>query len=233
MNAAFIVTSAICTDIGIFNLKSRIIQTAGTIKSIKNFAPNSKIILMDGGGQSEDNEFKKIIRYINQNCYIFGKTNLGTPANFGPTKSLYDVYLTKSGLESLIEKNTDNKEKIDRVFRISGRYQISSAFKLKKYEKKEIKDKFVFKEKIKSYIENSGLEYCYSSRLWSFPYEKSHDTLKYLENMIVDLTNSIKNKNNLDFEHVLYKNIPQSEIKEFKSIHVFGAITSNGYLIYD
>jgi len=69
--------------------------------------------------------------------------------------------------------------------------------------------------------------------LWSFPYGKAEKAIFYLDNMIKDLSKASKNNEYLDFEHVLFKNIPQNEIHELDLIHVFGVVTSNGYIVYD
>lgn len=230
MNAAFIVTSAINTNLGLFDIETRIQQTNRTLCSIHDYAPNSKIIFVEGGEKSNDQYVIDFFKDVKSKSCLFGITNeLGIPSNFGPSKSLNDVILTKRALESLI----NNKFKVDRIFRISGRYQLSPVFDLKVYEQDNIKNKFIFKKKDKSYIPDSKIEYCYQSRLWSFPYEKAEETLFYLEKMVIDLIEAIKNKEYLDFEHVLYKNIPQNKIHELDLIHVFGVITSNGHIVYD
>lgn len=231
MNAAFIVTSAICTNLGIFDIKTRIQQTNRTLCSIQDYAPNSKIIFIEGGEKPNDQYTIDFFKDVKSKVYLFGFSNqLGIPKNFGASKSLNDVVLTKIALEALIN---NNKNKIDRIFRISGRYQLSPIFDLETYKQENIKNKFVFKTKAKSYIPNSKIKYCYQSRLWSFPYDKAEKAMVYLDNMIKDLSNALQTNEYLDFEHVLFNNIPEDEAKELDLIHVFGVVTSNGYIVYD
>lgn len=227
MKSAFIVTSALNTSIGLFDTKTRIHQTEKTLNSIQNYAPNSKIIFVEGGEKSDNLYLNSFLEQVRKKVYLFGVSNdLKTPTNFGSSKSINDIILTKSALEAFINKN----EYVDRIFRISGRYQLSPVFSLDLY--KNI-DKYIFKKRKDSYIPNSKIKYYYESRLWSLPYNKAEKTIFYLDKMIKDLVDANLNNQYLDFEHVLFDNIPEEEIHELNLVHVFGVITSNGNIIYD
>jgi hypothetical protein len=230
MNSAFIVTSALFTNLGIFNTETRIKQTNRTLRSIQEYAPNSKIIFIEGGEKSDDAYLNEFLKKVKSKVFLFGISNeLGTPTNLGPSKSLNDVVLTRNAIQAVLK----SKIKVDRIFRISGRYQLSPNFDINVYNDEKIIDKHVLKIKKESYIPNSQIKYYHESRLWSFPYSKITKTLEYIDLMINDLIYAFKNNEYLDFEHVLYKNIPESEIFELDLIHVFGVVTSNGYIVYD
>jgi len=72
VNAAFIVTSAICTSIGIFDTKTRVQQTNRTLCSIQDYAPNSKIIFIEGGEKPKDQYAVDFLKEVQSKVYLFG-----------------------------------------------------------------------------------------------------------------------------------------------------------------
>ena len=67
MTSLFIVTSAIHTDYGECVTKDRIEQTKETLESIKTHAPDSSVVIIDGGNKSVDNDMFdcEVINYAN------------------------------------------------------------------------------------------------------------------------------------------------------------------------
>ena len=58
MTSLFLVTSAIYTSYGKCSTQERIEQTRETIKSIRTYAPGSRIVLLDAGEKSVDIDFE-------------------------------------------------------------------------------------------------------------------------------------------------------------------------------
>lgn len=242
MNPCFIITSALHSNIGIFDLETRIQQTKGTIHSIKKQCPNAKIIFIDGGASIEDqlinNFFKEIksqiecllllnedyrIKYL-QNKYFIKEQNKEATGMVGASKTIAELIITKFAIEKI---KSDCSSNLDRIFKLSGRYQLSPFFNPKIYEEKELLDKYVFSSKKISYMPNNN--YCYPSVLWSFPTSRLDEAILKIENMINDITSS---KNYTDLEHLLCKHIDSNHIKELDYVHAFGITSPTGYLVY-
>lgn len=246
MNSIFIVTSALCSNIGIFDLETRIQQTKGTIYSIKTNCSDSKIILVDGGASVSDQSIKDFfleirdqieslillnederIKYLQDNH--FKKEQIKEAVGMvGASKTIAELIITKFAIEKI--RSDQSYEGVDRIFKLSGRYQLSPFFNPRIYDQKELLDKYVLSSKKYSYMPNNQNGYCYPSTLWSFPTTRLEETINKIENMIQDITS---NKDYTDLEHLLYKHLDQNDIKELEYLNVFGITSPTGYLVYN
>lgn len=249
----FIITSAVNTNIGIFDPATRMFQTAATIDSIKKIYPDSKILLVEGGEPfDEETPFWKNIKarcnaYLNLQSndqikflhtqYFKTVTNKQEMGGIsGLSKTIAELTLMHTVLTQL-HTNSDLSDLIDvdRIFKITGRYQLSPMFDPSVYEDKN--DKYIFVKREKSWIENASetlnVDSQFSSRLWSFGINKLDEAVETFEDMVHDCM-EITSKHYIDMEHLLCKHFGKSEdIIELEHTHLFGNIGPNGMLIYD
>lgn len=254
MKATFIITTAINTNIGIYDPWSRMQQVNQTINSIYDKFKECYIMLVDGGKPITDaemlNHFESIKRRVNvyldmtadkqvEHLHTNFLDKIETPYEMGGMTGL-----TKSAAENIIMYNAlhalqyspdlENMRAVDRIFKISGRYQLSPLFDASVYAGFE--DKYVFKERTKSWMPDAqqalGIEYCYQSRLWSLPAHRLAATVDIYADIIKDCL-EISKTHYVDIEHLLFKHIGTEHSAELDYLHLMGSIAPNGTLIYD
>jgi len=254
MTPLFIITSAINTNAGLFDPGTRMFQTAGTIDSIKKIYPNAKLLLVEGGEPFDEEEpfWKSIklrcdaylnlqsndqIKFLHSQYFKTTQHKYEMGGTIGLSKTIAELTLMHNVLTSL-HTNPDLNfltEGVDRVFKITGRYQLSPMFNELVYEDQN--DKYVFVKRQKSWIDNAeenlGVDSQFSSRLWSFGINKLDEAVEIMEDMLEDCV-QITTKHYIDMEHLLCKHFGSSEdLIELEHTHLFGNIGPNGQLIYD
>lgn len=169
----FLVTSAVNTNYGVFSFEERIEQIINSAKSIRKKINDAYIILVDGGSHpltifqrrtllkeyddildfSSDITIQQIHKYAHGNHLLIK----------GPSEQ----FILKEACKLL------SCDETDRIFKLSGRYQLSKNFNLENHNHL---GKFVFKQR------NEGIlmfdpdtnktfpysEYQYQTRLYSF-----------------------------------------------------------------
>ena len=254
MKTTWIVSSAINTNVGVYPPELRIIQTHETINSIQRFYPDAKIILVEAGNpMPADNE---LYERLKSRCHV----NLDMTGN-DQIKHLQDNFLNKmenknemggaTGLTKTVAELTimaavidalssqeDLKPAldVDRIFKISGRYQLSPLFDPAVYEAEAAAGKYVFRERDVSWMpeaeKNIGTGHGFSSRLWSFTPGQIDDVIVKLDSMIEDCLN-ISQTHYIDIEHLLFKHIGPDNTMELEHTHLFGSIAPTGTVVYD
>jgi len=259
MKTTFIMTCAINTNIGIYDPSFRILQIQQTMDSILGHYPDANIILVDGGKPVVAAEYPALYeqyKQLTQRAHVYlDMTNNEQVQNFH--KNYLDKInirhemggttgLIKSAAENIIMYNVlhtlqNNAEleafrNVDRIFKISGRYMLSPLFDSSIYETATAQNLYVFKQRDKSWMPDAlsaiGVEYSYSSRLWSFPAKLLEDCVQRYENIINDYY-SITETHYVDIEHLLYKHMGPAVSQEIEHTHLMGTIAPNGTLIYD
>ena len=233
MNNYVLVTSAIYTKHGIYSAEERIDQTANTFDSVRKYIPNSKIILIDNSRiQSNknidallskidyfiDNSEDSDIKYFHDSINDYDMAKNGMEC-IGMKSALMGIYNNPSLYNEILDGN--------RVFKISGRYEVSENFNIKNHSHR---NKFVFKKRNSSWINHewTGVDSEISTRLWSFCPSLFCETIlifdKILSNMILTF-----NKNQyIDIEHSMAKFIPISRLMEVDVVGVKGNLAPNG-----
>ena len=147
MRPTFLITSAINTNVGAYTPLLRIYQTHDTINSIQKYYPDAMIVLVDGGKEITEPDLKAQWENLGKRCNMFlnmapneqiqhlhskfldhitQKNEMG--GTTGLIKSVAELTLMASFLDAL--KNDPQLEpikKTDRIFKISGRYQLSHS----------------------------------------------------------------------------------------------------------
>lgn len=128
----FIITSVINTgNIGwsyfpqrsLFTSDQRFEQTLKSIKSIREYTKNSKIILVEASNIS-DNKYNKLIELCDYICYLGGDLETKNNCILSNCKGLGDSWLIYKGLEYI--KN--NKIKGRNIYKLSGRYELNNEY---------------------------------------------------------------------------------------------------------
>lgn len=256
MKTTFIVTCAINTNVGIFEPWTRIQQIHKTIDSIRSHFADANIILVDGGKPVVDAQEKQMLEGLKQRCHAFLDLTSNDQINHLHTNFLNTLPvkhemggitgLSKSAAENIImynvlyalQQSPDLKPalEVDRIFKISGRYQLSPLFDPAVYETAEAQDRYVFKQRDPSWmpdaLETIGVDSAYSSRLWSFPANKLDDCITRYEAILEDCM-TIAQTHYVDIEHLLFKHMGPDISLELPYTHLMGSIAPNGTLIYD
>lgn len=118
MGDVFIVTSVIHAE-SVFDSNTRVQQTMSTIQSIQETVPNVKIILVEGS----------LYQWSIPDIDVIYVDVLGV------AKSAGEAFLIKAALESPAMINMINQGNVSRIYKLSGRYWLTSDFHLDLHQK--------------------------------------------------------------------------------------------------
>jgi len=251
MTATFIVTSAIITNMGVYDPLSRMQQTHQTIDSIYKKFPDAKILLVEAG----DIKIREVVDPIWVNlrnrvsAYMdltddetlqYLKTlpfnsarEMGGPAglikSMSETVALHRALSTLQGAEGL----RDLRE-VDAIYKLSGRYVLSPLCNPRELY---YPGKYLFKIAEPSWIpnalENIGTDHLYQSRFWGFDARLLDDAVETYERMMVDLESLAEQDKYIDVEHLLFKHFGTAKAVQLQTLHCMGTMAPNGTMIYD
>ena len=257
MKPAFIITSAINTNVGVYSPEARIMQTHATIDSILREYPDALTVLVEGGKAIPETtplgqQFNVLKNRVNvtlnmaSNAQIIHlheqffdqiKTKNEMGGTTGLSKTVGELTLFAATLDAI--RNNEQCAPIlecDRVFKISGRYQLSPLFNKDVYVDPSNLDKFIFRQADKSWmgdaLEKIGVEYGFASRLWSFPTSRIDETIEKFTDMIQDCV-QVSLNSYIDIEHLLYKFFNGDNVTQLDHTHLMGTIAPNGVMVYD
>lgn len=224
----FVVTSALSTDQGVLDPQRRFTQTLKTISSIRDCVPESFILLVDSSPVPLDCDIENDIRTKVDIAVFLHSLNPGLHLSrdiggFWKTsdysKTLAETYalIHAVALIKVISSGKSNK----RIFKISGRYFLSDSFDITQYEKSDLRGRYVFKQRGRSWLASeSGY---LNTRLWSFCATIIDDTLRLLVSVFTCTIDD-----SVDAEHAYFRNLFDSRVLEVATIHVRGQIASTG-----
>lgn len=221
MKYVFYITSAISVQESnsYFTPDDRFNQTIETIKSIRNKVNSAKIILNETSPHPlKDEHYNRLLLEVdllhictNPMVLYYGQPltkckskaeTLGT-LNFFSNKSNFNYCLT-----------------FDRLFKISGRYQLSENFDIDVYNLADLQNKYVFK---KSRDWGGSLR---ETRLWSLPTSLIEQYMLILPKVYKECLFKI-----IDVEHCYYEYIPKDQVYELETIGVHGTTADELYYI--
>jgi hypothetical protein len=247
MKHAFMITSAINVDLGIFKPEDRLVQTLLTIHSIKAKVPDAKIILIESAPKplnnrqsamlldatdllidcTDDTEVKEI--YTTEEWALVNNSKFSRQDII---KNLIEPTCFLTALKMCVEDN--DFDGIDRVHKISGRYILNDNFKLNRYEL--LPDRIIIANRQKSQFPLfvNGIDTQYMSRLWSWPAKETDKIITtYTEGLAFIKKCIDSGLAYCDMEHMLYKFLPPDLITEFAKIGVEGGLAPNGSEVSD
>lgn len=240
-----LVTSAIYTNYGIYDKIERIKQTTATVESARKYIPNSTIILIDNSKeevqQDTSEEFEALIDAVD---YYIDNSSDPDIKHFHDNITNYDI--GKNSMECLgmfkalnyIATDADIMNEItasNRIFKLSGRYQVTDKFDITKFDNESTVDKYVFKKAQPSWItpEWTGVNSLLQTRLWSFPPSQFMNTVNLFQVIIKNMFETFKQGRYIDVEHSMSKFIPSEQLVELETVGLQGNIAPNGMMVID
>jgi hypothetical protein len=245
MKNIVLLTSAVYTNYGIYKSAERIQQTLDTAKSAKKYIPGAVIILVDNSKvdvQNDDSdEFNELIDLVD---YYIDNSDDDDIKYFHNNVANYDI--GKNAMEAMgmmkaltyISGDEDMKKVIadaDRIFKLSGRYQVTDKFDITKFDNANTKNKYVFKKGQPSWInpDDTGVTTLLQTRLWSFTPSLFLETIELYKNIIENMVTLFNQNKYIDNEHSMSKFIPKDKLVELETVGLQGNIAPNGMMIID
>jgi hypothetical protein len=123
----------------------------------------------------------------------------------------------------------------DRIFKLSGRYQVTDKFDIAKFSNANTKDKYVFKKAQPSWINpaDTGVNTLLQTRLWSFTPAMLLNTMQLYKDIIETMVGLFNQNKYIDNEHAMSKFIPRDMLVELETVGLQGNIAPNGMMIID
>lgn len=219
MNNVYLITSTINSGIDLIHPKRRFYQTLRTIRSIRKKDPTSYIILIDNStltGEIHSVLQLSVDKYVNI-------SNRRMSNLFSWAKSPGEAYIVLLGLNIIKGLKFD----INRIFKICGRYELTDDFNLYFYKDKV--GKYVFRNSEPSLERYSHCcERFFHTRIWSVCGTLLDDCIVSMQNTMCSLNREV-----IDIEHSIYKNIDQSKVIEVERIGLQGYIAPLDIMVYD
>jgi hypothetical protein len=240
MNHLFLISSAIKTKFGIFDVEERTYQTFQTIDSIQKRIPTAKIVIIESSGVPlEQDRLSKLRNVSNLVVNMSGDNFLNrvfyNTDNWDLVKNMSELTAFNSAL-TMLEEQTDIFEGVDRIHKISGRYTLNGDFNLNVYT--QFPDKIILPMRSRSqFIEelnpggapfNTNIPFQYMSRLWSWPKSLHKEIKKFYRSASDEFVRRARIDSKVDMEHLLFLLLPPEHIQEIPLIGIRGRLGQNG-----
>ena len=235
MNHAFMITSAVNTKFGVYTSEQRLQQTIETIASVKQHVPDAQIFLIEMAAipltDAQRNTLEPLVSQIVDFDDNEDVKAIFLSENWDLVKNTTEVMCFRMTLEQL--QDAGAFEGIDRIHKLSGRYQLSKNFDVKRYE--QYPDKIVTTHPYASQfpLQLTQVTNQYMSRLWSWPTALMPAVLDVYEQGLDYIAGRIAAGGYCDIEHMLFKFLPPQHIQEFDKVGVKGNIGPNGAPVDD
>ena len=240
-----LITSALYTNYGIYSSQERIAQTTATAVSVKKYLPDSTIILIDNSKidvQSDDSsEFDQLLDLVD---YYIDNSDDADIQYFHNNVSNYDI--GKNSMEVLgfikaLQYIISNEElstiinQSNRIFKLSGRYELTDKFDINVFDNESTKDSYVFKKSQPSWCDQSvtGVDQLLQTRLWSFTPSLLNETVDMFQLIIQNMFDTYNKQQYIDVEHSIYKFIDRTKLLMVDTVGLKGNIAPNGMIILD
>lgn len=245
MKNIVLLTSALYTNYGIYNPQDRIKQTLETALSAKKYIPGAVVILVDNSKvevqNDESDEFNALLDAVDY--YIDNSDDKdiqyfhNNVANYDIGKNAMEAMGLMKALSYIVTDENIMKDvnESTRIFKLSGRYQITEKFDFSNFDNEETKDKYVFKKAQPSWINpaDTGVNTLLQTRLWSFTPGLLKDTIQMYANIINNMIQMFNAGKYIDNEHSMSKFIPKDKLVELDIVGLSGNIAPNGMLVID
>jgi KaiC/GvpD/RAD55 family RecA-like ATPase len=232
---AFMVTSAINTKFGVYTNEQRLQQTLNTVDSIKQHVPNARIILVEMAAmaltQDQETQLATVVDKIINFSDDEDVQAIFVSDNWDVVKNTTEVMCFKRALETCQEYGYFDG--VDRVHKMSGRYQLSDNFDIAQYTLTPHRIITTRKHKSQFPIQMTGVEFQYMSRLWSWPVTITDRIIEMYGNGLDYMADRLANNGYCDIEHMLYKLLPEDLVTEVDKIGLKGNIGPNGAPVDD
>ena len=240
-----LLTSALYTNYGIYKSAERIQQTLDTAKSAKKYIPGAVIILVDNSKVDVQNDTSpEIEELIDLVDYYIDNSDDQDIQYFHNNVSNYDI--GKNAMEAMglmkaltyINSDADMLAEVssaDRIFKLSGRYQVTDKFDITKFDNDNTKDKYVFKKAQPAWIApaDTGVTTMLQTRLWSFTPGLLTETVEMYKKIIENMIATFNAGKYIDNEHSMSKFVSKDKLVELETVGLQGNIAPNGMMIID
>jgi hypothetical protein len=240
-----LITSALYTNYGIYDHTERLAQTIATAESARKYIPDSTVILIDNSKpdiqMDESDEFESLldlvdfyidnshdpdIQYFHNNVsnYDIGKNSMEV---IGFIKAL-DYIRNSEELFALVNET-------NRVFKLSGRYELTDKFDISRFDNDDTKDKYVFKKAQDAWCDYSvtNVEQLLQTRLWSFTPSLFDETLEMFKAILANMLDTYNKQQYIDIEHSIYRFIDHTKLVQLDTVGIKGNIAPNGMIILE
>jgi hypothetical protein len=236
MKPLVIVTSAIETRFGIYDPNQRIDMTLATIDNLRERMPGVKIAISEVSGNGlkaryEDRLMTACDYYLDFTTnyevnWIYNNKDWFN--NWDVVKNLTELTTFPQALMTI--KQTGDLLGIDRVFKMSGRYQLNDKFDINLYDTPEARNKIVIGRRYPSQFpyEITLLKEQYMARLLSWPIEMHDDMIGYYKVARDYMKSRMMASGYADIEHCLFYAFPKNRVMEIDEVGVYGNIAPNG-----
>lgn len=232
------ITSATNTKFGIYSAEQRIQQTLKTIESVRQRVPEAKIFLIEMGGETIRQD--QIDRYSDQVDHVIDFSNdvsvqqlYTSTDNWDVVKNVNEVMCFARALENLLVAGTLTQ--FQRIFKLSGRYQLNDDFKISLYDHPTNHNKVMLSRALPSQFpkEVTNIEFQYMSRLWSWPADITNTVIDVYNNGLAFMLGRLEQGGYADIEHILFKYLDPDLVYEVYPIGVEGNLGPNGRTVKD
>jgi hypothetical protein len=231
-DSVFVISSAIHAKHGIYSSEERLKQTIETCKSVLARAPVDIIILDGGYKQLSQEEQKEIESYITV-FYSFADAmnvqEIQKIDNWDIVKNMIELIMFGSFFD---ERKNDLSNRYKRIFKMSGRYQLTDNFNHALHM--DATDKIIIRGPYTSQFTpeiTGGVKLQFMSRLWSFDSKLTEYVSEAYKNMFMNMVERLNSKGYIDIEHLLFKHLDPKLIQYIDKIGVCGNIAPNGMFV--
>jgi len=237
MKPLFILTSALNTKFGVHSNEQRLQQTLDSIASICKYCPGASIAVVEMGGFPPTKTQIAIIESQVEYYYNFSEQEavqdiFHSTDNWDIVKNTTEVMIFGELLSQMMEARIP--EQFDRIFKMSGRYQLTERFDPAYYD--TVPDNIVVLQRKTSQFPpqvTDGMEYQFMSRLWSWPAKHTDQIVDSYQRGFVGMAQRLDAGGYFDIEHMLYYYLPEELIVQRPFVGLRGLLGPNGVSIED
>lgn len=240
-----LITSALYTNYGIYSAKERIKQTLATAQSVRKYIPDATIFLVDNSKiDVQTDESPKFDELLDLVDYYIDNSDDADIQHFHNNVSNYDI--GKNSMEVLgtvkalqhIAMDPTLRGELDgsnRIFKLSGRYELTENFDITQFDNADTQDKYVFKKAQPAWCDKAvtGVDYLLQTRLWSFTPGLLDETISMFQRAIQNMFDTYNKQQYIDVEHSVYKFIDHTKLVQLDTVGLKGNIAPNGMIILE
>lgn len=223
MSNVFILTSAINSFTSIISIENRYEQTLKDLESIRIRDKNSIIVLAESSPnpvpQYMLDDLSKKVDYLLINSNIPDVAKLGQMGLKSPAEA-YSLFVTIDVVEKM------NIPNIQRIFKLTGRGELTDDFHIEDYDDPNLFGKYVFKKRGPSWISDDLR--VLDTRIFSF----CHSIIPEAKELMGRLVNHCLSTSR-DLEHCILELVDKEKLVEWDVMGFKCQISATGYIQFD
>lgn len=223
MSHLFIITSAINSFTSVIPIPERYKQTLKTIESIRNKVSDSIVVLAESSPQPVNQEMLEslhsLVDYMLVNSQIPDIVQLGLHGQKSPAEA-YSTFVTLDTIEKL------NLTNVKRIFKLTGRGELTDEFHIEDYNSKNLFAKYVFKNRVDSWM-SKDLQLV-DTRIYSLCVSLIPEFKEIMKTIV---NHSLKTGR--DLEHCVFELIDKEKLIEKQVMGFKCQISSTGVIQFD